>query len=79
MHSTSLQKEIFDYEGRVRIEKHARQEVERNSQYITEHPEITPLLHDILQHLLIHKPDEPIAAIQEYARARLPPARRQQM
>ncbi|RNF27336.1 uncharacterized protein Tco025E_00406 [Trypanosoma conorhini] len=76
MDSAALQKELFDYEGRVRVEKHAREVAARNAQYISEHPEITPVLHDILQHLLIHKPEEPLAAIQDYARARLPPARR---
>ncbi|ESL07016.1 hypothetical protein TRSC58_05302 [Trypanosoma rangeli SC58] len=79
MVSTALKKEFFDYEGRVRVEKHAREVVERNAQYISEHPEITPVLHDILQHLLIHKPEEPLAAIRDYARTRLPPARRQPM
>ncbi|KEG07767.1 hypothetical protein DQ04_08881020 [Trypanosoma grayi] len=76
MNPSLLEKELFDYEGRVRIEKHARELTDRNARYFADNPEVTPVLRDILQHLLIHKPEDPLAAIQEYARARLPPAMR---
>ncbi|AAZ11110.1 uncharacterized protein TEOVI_000860600 [Trypanosoma equiperdum] len=79
MSDSVRKKEFFDYESRVRIEKHAQQLNTNNKQYISRHPEITLVLHDILQHLLIHKPEDPLAAIQEYAIDRQPPARRAQL
>ncbi|EPY16822.1 hypothetical protein STCU_10975 [Strigomonas culicis] len=63
-------KEDFNYEGRVRIEKHKDELEASYQQYIAQHPEINAVLHDIMLHLLSHKPDRPLEAINAYVRSR---------
>lgn len=63
-------KEDFNYEGRVRIEKH-KDELEASYQsYVAQHPEINAVLHDVMLHILSHKPDRPLEEISAYVRSR---------
>jgi hypothetical protein len=70
--ATVMTKEHLNYEGRVRAEKRKDELVGTYHSYLAEHPEISPLLHDIMQHVLVHKPDHPLEAIQNYVKSRSP-------
>ena len=39
-----------------------------HEEYLAQNIELRELLHDVLQAVLVHKPEDPIAFIQEYAR-----------
>ncbi|CCW65449.1 unnamed protein product [Phytomonas sp. EM1] len=64
-------KENFDYEGRVRVEQNRDVLVADYSRYLEEHPEITEILNDMVLHLLILKPDNPLQEMRSYMQARL--------
>eukprot|EP00796_Vickermania_ingenoplastis_P007491 gene7491-5278_t len=64
-------KEDFDYEGRTRIEKTKDKLLLEYDAYLEAHPEITPMLHDIVENLLIHKPERPLKDIRSYVRSRM--------
>lgn len=64
-------KEDFDYEGRTRIEKTKDKLLLNYDAYLKAHPEITPLLHDVVLNLLIHQPDRPLKEIRSYVRSRM--------
>lgn len=63
-------KEHVNYEGRVRIEKHKDALLKEYSDYLASHGEIRPVLHDIMQHVLLLQPDNPLEAISSYVRSR---------
>lgn len=63
-------KEDFDYEGRTRIEKTKDKLLVDYNTYLDAHPEITPMLHDIVLNLLIHQPERPLKDIRSYVRSR---------
>ncbi|KPA74541.1 hypothetical protein ABB37_09191 [Leptomonas pyrrhocoris] len=65
-------KEHLNFEGRVRAEKRKDVLVDAYNNYLAAHPEINPLLHDIMQHVLVHKPDHPLEAIRDYVKSRSP-------
>ncbi|KAG5497148.1 hypothetical protein GH5_01684 [Leishmania sp. Ghana 2012 LV757] len=65
-----FQKENLNYEGRVRAEKRKDELVMSYTAYLEAHPEITPLLHDMIQHVLVQKPDRPLEAMSEFVRIR---------
>ncbi|KAG5471512.1 hypothetical protein LSCM1_01605 [Leishmania martiniquensis] len=65
-----LQKEDLNYEGRVRAEKRKDEHVMTYTAYLAAHPEITPLLHDMIQHVLLLKPERPLEAMSEFVRIR---------
>ncbi|KPI85699.1 hypothetical protein ABL78_5231 [Leptomonas seymouri] len=67
-----ITKEHLDYEGRVRVEKRKDELADTYSAYLAAHPEINPLLHDIMQHILVHKPEHPLEAIRDYIKSRSP-------
>lgn len=58
----------FDFEGRVRIEQRREENEDRNKAYIAAHPELQQCLHDIMESVLFHKPQEPLAFVQEHVR-----------
>ena len=39
-----------------------------HEEYLAQNIEVRELLHDVLQAVLVHKPEDPIAFIQDYAR-----------
>lgn len=53
-----------------RVEAHLRTTTLERSheEYLAQNVEVRELLHDILQAVLVHKPDDPIAFIQGYCR-----------
>ncbi|KAK7197552.1 hypothetical protein NESM_000705200 [Novymonas esmeraldas] len=63
-------KEELNYEGRVRAEKLKDELVVDYTAYLAAHPEITPLLHDVVQHVLVQKPDRPLEAMREFVAMR---------
>lgn len=66
-------KENFDYEGQNRIEKHKDELAMEYEAYLAAHPEITPMLSDIMQHVLIMQPANPLREIRDYVRSRARP------
>lgn len=65
-------KEQLDYEGRVRAEKRKDELVDTYHSYLAAHPEINALLHDVVQLVLVHKPERPLEAIRDYVKLRSP-------
>lgn len=65
-------KEHLNYEGRVRAEKRKDELVDAYSAYLADHPEIAPLMHDVMQHVLVNKPEHPLKAIREFVQSRTP-------
>lgn len=65
-------KEQLDYEGRVRAEKCKDELVDTYHSYLAAHPEINALLHDVVQLVLVHKPERPLEAIRDYVKLRSP-------
>lgn len=68
--AAQVQVEDLDYEGRVRARKHKDELSMEYQDYLQAHPELTPMLHDILHHLLIVQPDEPLQEIRAYVQSR---------
>lgn len=66
-------KHNFDYEGQNRIEKHKDELAIENEAYLKAHPEIVPMLGDIMQHVLITQPENPLQEIRGYVRSRACP------
>lgn len=62
-------KEDFDYEGRFRVEKSKDELAVNYAAYLAAHPEINLMMHDIMLHLLIHQPEQPLEAMQAFVRA----------
>lgn len=62
-------KEAFNYEGRTRIEKAKDVLLLENDAYLRAHPEITPMLSDIMQHILLLQPENPLKEIRTYVRS----------
>ncbi|CAJ1033348.1 hypothetical protein Q4I30_006455 [Leishmania utingensis] len=63
-------KENLNYEGRVRAENHKDELVMNYTAYLAAHPEITPLLQDIVQHVLVLKPARPLEAMRAFVEMR---------
>lgn len=68
--SAAVTKKDLDYEGRVRAEKHKDELMMDYTAYLAAHPEIQPLLHDLMQHVLVQKPERPLAAMAVFVRLR---------
>jgi hypothetical protein len=58
----------FDFAGRVRIDQRSVELEERNRKYIADHPELQQSLHDLMESLVTHKPDDALAFIQNHVR-----------
>ena len=58
--------EDFDCVGQASIDARQRELNIRHQDYIAEHPEIGEVLQDLMQALLIHKPDDALAYISCY-------------
>lgn len=66
-------KEHLNYEGRVRAEKRKDELTDAYSAYLAEHPEIAPLMHDVMQHVLVNKPEHPLEVIRAFVQSRTAP------
>ncbi|CCW69644.1 unnamed protein product [Phytomonas sp. Hart1] len=64
-------KENFNFEGKTRIDDTRDELVMEYDGYLEKHPEITDVLNDIVLHVLILKPDNPLQEIRSYMQARL--------
>lgn len=72
VHGLVFQKN-FDYEGQNWIEKHKDELAMEYDAYLDAHQEIVPMLNDIMQHILLMQPDNPLQAIRGYVRSRARP------
>ena len=61
-----LSREMFDFAGRVRIEQRRAELEGRHEQYVSQHPQIQMTLHDFMQSLLFHKPEDALGFMQKY-------------
>ena len=64
--TTKLTREIFDFAGRVNIEQRTTELEARHELYVSQHPQIQMTLHDFMQSLLFHKPEDPLPFMQKY-------------
>ncbi|CUG93600.1 Hypothetical protein, putative [Bodo saltans] len=55
----------FDFASRVEIETRQEELGARNEEYLKTHPELQERLHDIMEAVLFHKPEDPLAFVQE--------------
>lgn len=58
----------FDFEGRVLAEERRKELEQRNRDYVTAHPELQQILHDIMEAVLFHKPDDALGFLQDHVR-----------
>ncbi len=61
-----LTREMFDFAGRVNVDQRALELTGRNEAYISNHPELQMTLHDLMQSLLFHKPEDALAFIKKH-------------
>jgi uncharacterized protein YigA (DUF484 family) len=55
----------FDFQHRVEITARHHELEERNRQYLLTHPELQERLHDIMEAVLFHKPQDALTFVQE--------------
>lgn len=55
----------FDFASRVEIETRSEELASRNQAYLDAHPELQERMHDMMEAVLFHKPQNPLAFIQE--------------
>jgi hypothetical protein len=55
----------FDFASRVAIETRHEELQARNEAYLSTHPELQERLHDMMEAVLFHKPEDPLTFVQE--------------
>jgi hypothetical protein len=64
--NAGLTREMFDFAGRMNVERRTAELEKRHEAYVGSHPELQMTLHDLMQSLLFHKPDDALGFIQKH-------------
>lgn len=64
--ASGVTKEMFDFQGQTRIGEREEELQEYHNKYVAQHPQLQEVLHDYMQALLFHKPEDALGFTAEY-------------
>jgi hypothetical protein len=56
----------FDFEKKSNLYERKKELEAEHTQYVKEHPEVHQILHDLMQALLIHKPEDTLTFMKDH-------------